>query len=493
MSSLNLPEPPDDACLRRRARTPRLQSLTLQLKTITPILGGGPVARQLPEVDIIRVPTLRGHLRFWWRALYGHELVSDGEKGRQELARRERELWGGMGAGEEHALRSQVELRVTGVQPAGKDEGPIKLGTPPAYALWTARNPLSEESDVPRWKKDLQFTLELLAPEGEALRQAHQALRAWLLFGGYGSRTRRGCGSVTLLSAQEREAWLPRTANLDELRRLFSDVPLFEPEHAGPPCDMPLLRGAWLYRGARNAPYVDATEAWLEALGWLREFRQGISTGVGRRSRESLPARNPARDIRDNRAGRSNWPEADKIRHHAQPSPKTMQEARRRSLSSVRAYPEVHAPRSEYTASPAWPRAGFGLPIVVHFQQQMRQETRDAPKQPYWPPEPEHVQLQWEDGKHEVKDRLASPLIVKALPLANGRFEPVALWLERSYPEKGGVVLMQRGKALPGTRADFDRLRAPGDKPLFWPLQRECGLREAFFEWLEDNRKARRA
>lgn len=484
MSSLNLPEPPDDARLRRRARNPRLQSLTLQLKSLTPILGGGPLARQLPEVDIIRVPTLRGHLRFWWRALYGQELTRDGEKGRLELARRERELWGGMGQGKEGARRSQVELRVTGIQSAGRDEGRINLGTPPAYALWTARNSLKESADVPRWKKDLQFTLELLAPEGEALHQARHALRAWLLFGGYGSRTRRGCGSVTVASALEREAWLPRSATVTELRRLFGDVPLFDPEHAGPPCDLPLLRGAWLYRGPRDTAQGDATEAWLEALGWLREFRQGTSSGTGQRSRESLPARNPGRD---NRAGRSNWPEADKIRHHAKPSSKAGRDERPRSSTPLRAYPEEHAPRPEHTREPAWPRAGFGLPIVVHFQ------WKDRLDQPYVPAEPEGVQLQWEDGEREVRDRLASPLIVKALPLANGRFEPIALWLERRYPEGGGVVLMQKGKPLPGTRADFDRLHARGDRPLFWPLQRERGLREAFFGWLEDNRKARKA
>ena len=484
MPPLNLPEPPADAHLRRRARSPRLQSLILHLKTVTPILGGGPVARQLPEVDIIRVPTLRGHLRFWWRALYGHAFTADGERGRQELARQERELWGGMGQGEEGARRSQVELRVTSVQSAGRDEGRISLGTPPAYALWTARNPSKELADVPRWKPGLQFTVELLAPEGEAFQQARQALRAWVLFSGYGSRTRRGCGSLTLVSPQEREAWLPASATRSEFRRLFGDVPLFSPEHAGPLCDLPLLRGASLYRGLGDTAHGDAEKVWLEALGWLREFRQGTSTGSGTRSRERLPARNPGAD---NRAGRSNWPEADKIRHHALPSLKGGREERPRSPAPLRAYPAEHAPRPQYTREPAWPRAGFGLPIVVHFQGKDRQDT------PYVPAEPEGVQLQWEDRDHEPKERLASPLIVKALPLANGRFEPIALWLERAYPEGGGVVLVQRGKALPGTRADFDRLHARGDSPLFWPLQREWGLRDAFFDWLEDNRKARKA
>ncbi len=489
MPPLDLPEPPADARLRRRASSPRLQSVTLQLWTVTPILGGGPVTRQLPEVDIIRVPTLRGHLRFWWRALYGHAFTADSKQGRVELARQERRLWGGMGLGgsaqeeDKRARRSRVELRVLDVRDAVMDSSNVGLGDPRAYALWPARETRDEEV-APRWKPGLQFTVELLAPEGDDFQQARHALRAWVLFGGHGSRSRRGVGGLTLVSSKERELWLPTSAARAELRRLFGDVPLFEPEHAGAPCDLPLLRGARLYR--RGVSDSNSDRAWLEALGWLREFRQATSAS-GERSRGSLPARNPGEG---NRAGRSNWPEADKIRHHARPSAR---DARSRASLPLRAYPEVHAPRPEYTPAPAWPRAGFGLPVVFHFQQEMRRKNKDAPKECYSPAEPEGVQLQWEDGRGEVHDRLASPLILKALPLANGGFEPIALWLERAYPRNGGVVMVQGRRTVPNTRADFDRLHAPGDRPLFWPLQREQGLRDAFFEWLEDNRKAREA
>ncbi|MFP2925017.1 RAMP superfamily CRISPR-associated protein [Pyxidicoccus sp. 3LG] len=487
MHPLNLPEPPVDARLRRH-RGQQLQSLTLELKTVTPILGGGPVARSLPEVDIIRVPTLRGHLRFWWRALYGYRYTADGESGRLRLAHDERELWGGMGQGEEDARRSQVELRVMRVKDAGKDEGKVNLGTPPAYALWPARN-RGKVPDVPRWSPGLQFTLELLAPEGEPLLQARRALQAWILLGGYGSHTRRGCGTVTLVSPEQRKLWLPESATRSELRRLFGEVPLFELESAAPPCDLPLLRGAHLYRSSRSDSKREPNGAWLEALDWLREFRQGPFKPPAGAAREQL-ARNPGEG---NRAGRSNWPEADKVRHHARPSLKGRRGERSRTAAPPRAYPEVHAPRPEYTRAPAWPRAGFGLPIVFHFQQEARKQKPDAPPEFYQPAEPEGVQLQWEDRRGDLRDRLASPLIVKALPLADGRFEPIALWLERGYPRGGHVVLTQDGPTLPGTQAPFDQLRAQGDRPIFQPLQRALSVREAFFTWLEGTRKARKA
>lgn len=467
MQRLNLPPLPKGPSPRRRLPGgPRRETFTVDLKTATPILGGAPVPRQLSEVDLIRVPTLRGHLRFWWRALYGHGY---GEAQRLELARRERALWGGMSLGKEEPRRSQVDLCVRAVTASEQDDRGISLGEEQSYALWPARS-TQELPVAPRWKPGLRFTLEVVAPEGALSDEVRNAFRAWMLFGGYGSRTRRGCGTVTLATEEQCKQWLPKSAARAELRRLFGDLPLFQPELAGTTSDLPLLRGAWLLRGPRDESSPDGNRVWLEALGWLRAFRQG-TTGV-----EGVRPRNPS-STGDNRAGRSNWPEADKIRHHA------------RAPEGLRAYPAEHAPRSAYSKSPAWPRAGFGLPIVVHFQQKRRDSDNF-----YQPPEPKNVQLQWvRDREREPKDRLASPLIVKAMPLANGRFEPIALWLERGYPQGGKVVLVQSNRAVDATRADFDLLRANDDQPLFNPLCAATSLREAFFTWLRDTKKAREA
>ena len=78
---------------------------------------------------------------------------------------------------------------------------------------------------------------------------------------------------------------------------------------------------------------------------------------------------------------------------------------------------------------------------------------------------------------------MASPLIVKAMPLANGRFIGIALWLHRSWPP-GEVVLELDDAVVPGSGAPFDRLTAAGETPLFAPLVGKRSLREAFFDWL---------
>ena len=102
-------------------------------------------------------------------------------------------------------------------------------------------------------------------------------------------------------------------------------------------------------------------------------------------------------------------------------------------------------------------------------------------------PEPEDFELRWRD--EALHDRLASPLIVKAMPLADGRFVPCALWLARAYP-KGKVVLKDAARSG-GSAAEFDLLIAPGDTAQFAALNVPAAvpqgfrLRYAFLRWLK--------
>ncbi len=59
----------EDLPPRRSPSTGSRSDFAVSLAIATPILGGGYQTRALDDVDTIRVPTVRGHLRFWWRAL----------------------------------------------------------------------------------------------------------------------------------------------------------------------------------------------------------------------------------------------------------------------------------------------------------------------------------------------------------------------------------------------------------------------------------------
>jgi CRISPR-associated protein Cmr1 len=194
-----------------------------------------------------------------------------------------------------------------------------------------------------------------------------------------------------------------------------------------------------------------AISSWGKAINWLREFRQGVGGGQ------------PARQGTPNDPGLSNWPEADKIRR-------------------VFGDGFRHRARAEHTSVPAWPRAAFGLPIVGEIRGHN---------------EPGKFELRWKSryGEH---DRLASALILKPFPLANGKFLPCALWLRRGIPPDAEIGLGEDHRAggrvvrrvKPGTEAPFHRpteihpLLAAGDAPLFEPLRSKATLRNAFCDWL---------
>jgi len=415
---------------------PTLCSIPVAVEVVTPILGGGSQTRATDDVDVIRPATVRGHLRFWWRALRGHEFTRA-----EDLYNAESLLWGQ--AASDEGGRSAVEVRIELLHTAKIDDSDILERTPGAYALWPAR--AEERTNTPaalRRKPGTRFRLTLIAPKDREA-EVRNVLRAWLLFGGYGSRTRRGLGSLTVI--EDAQAWLPTTGMRQPFTTLFGrDV--FTPLPSIQTVDTPCLAGAALHVGkAIGKKEGDAVKAWTMALEWLKEFRQGTSGGAGNRAREPGTGK-----PEPNRPSISNWPEPDNIRH----------------LTGKKA---AHPPR--HNATPVWPRAGFGLPIIGRFQKNARNGG--------YLDEPDGFELRWRAGGEPEHDRLASPLIVKALPLADGSFLPCALWLNRAYP-CGEIVL----KGVNGSAAPFDLLVAPGDEPQFSALAGKSTLRDAFLDWM---------
>ena len=446
---------PTYASLLKLRRPPDAAEIALPIEVVTPILGGSPQTRTIDAVDIIRAATIRGHLRLWWRALYAHQYDCP-----TALYKDESERWGR--AADEHGGRSAVEISVHVTHPGQVDTTDIQLydskeakATVGAYALWPAREDKKKGlATAPRRRPGTRFCLTLRVP-ARYEAEIRATLRAWLLFGGYGSRTRRGLGSFKLIEAADK--WLPKMPDKEEdqgkglreaFRSLFGRDIFAAPGKS--PTDVPWLAGATLHIG-KAVP--EAEKAWTTALDWLRRFRQGTDGPPGQRAREPGTGK-----TQPNRPSISNWPEADKVRH-------------------LTGKTQSHRPRHNRT--PVWPRAGFGLPIIGQFQKKGRNGGSYD--------EPDGFELRWrrqqgdnqQQDETEEYDRLASPLIVKALPLANGQFVPCALWLNRAYPP-GEVFL----RSVANSAAPFDQLVAPGDTPQFSVLDGKQSLREAFFDWL---------
>lgn len=446
MSEPRTPLPDPSPKKRRIPGSPLTKDISLDLKTITPILGGAPQTRTVDAEEPIRVSSIRGALRFWWRALYGSGLSPN------DLAQKEAALWGRAGNNdEEQGGRSTVDISLQSFQSSGVDTDDIS--SPDAYALWPARGNRTRGMDTaPRLKPALSFTLHLRVPQDKYDQLVH-SLRAWILFGGYGSRTRRGCGSLSVISSGVSDASLrlPTSLSRDELKHLFRNTSLFEPRGLKTANNMPILQDASLFYA--DTPLLkNALDAWHKALSWLRDFRQGKDIARERGS--------------GNRPGRSYWPEPDKIRY----------------LVGQRPY--AHTPRPEYGSSAVWPRASFGLPIVGQFQQIDRSNRYYAQGDPRTY-EPDAFELVWQDNQKNIYERLASPLILKPLALANGSFIPIALWLHRAYPQYAQVVLRQRGHMIDDSGAPFDALSAHNEGTAFAPLRGKQGMRQAFSDWLK--------
>ncbi len=188
-------------------------TICLQLRLITPLFGGGYEAREVDPVCIIRPATIRGHLRYWWRALYGGQYSSC-----SQMFEEESNLWGGASDGNkdragkvslwvQQVQWGQKEITVNNFQPRGS---PAKVGPEAQYLLYVFGEQKKENIPPAKGYTDVSFTLCVrLHPSlnSHKRQQVENTLKAWIALGGIGARTRRGCGALTV--AQQREKWLP--------------------------------------------------------------------------------------------------------------------------------------------------------------------------------------------------------------------------------------------------------------------------------------------
>ncbi len=429
--------------LPRARHIDRTPAVRVVLRTITPIYGGGVETRRVDAVDVIRVPTVRGHLRWWWRALFAGKYGDT-----RALFEAERERWGGIGE-REKGRRSAIEVHVV-VHEAGTLDPSSSSASDVGYALWPARG-ANGQSEAQRYAPGIEFELTVHVKDDAIGNEVRDCVRAWILFGGYGGRTRRGLGSFTVV--QDAELWLPKAATNEAISASFGRRPsIFAIASDAGLGEVPRLAGAELVVGKPTEAY----RAWTTALAWLRDFRQGTASEARRRGHP--------RGYEPRRPGISNWPEPDKVRLLAPPKPQ----------------PWSHPPRHNAIAS--WPRAGFGLPIGGRFQTKRRKD--DPQREPYT--EPEDFWLKWESASGQLRERLASPLIVKALPLADGSFAPIALWLRRDDPPGGRVVLCMGNAKRPGSEVPFGApLVVAGDRCDFPAIAGKPSLQRAFLDWVK--------
>jgi len=360
-------------------RAGRAPLFDLEVSIVTPLFGGSATPAVTDPLQPVRAASVRGHLRFWWRACRGSAYRSA-----DELFQAEERIWGSTTTPSRllltiDTLDAGQEVACATYKPKGDgavESRPTWRPNYPGYALFPFQGKVEWGQQVvpPALAREgVRFRLRIdLAPfsPGEALARddfegIEAALWAWLTFGGVGGRTRRGCGSLYCAAP----AFAPSRLSGDWLRQLATRH-LAASERRLP---IPVLNGAWFALGQPSSPMG----SWATAVGVMQRFRQ-VPNG-----REALK--------------RSRWPEADSVRR-----------ATGRGTSGG--------------ANNYYPRADLGLPIVFHFIQPRRGSGK--------PEEPSDATLQ---GSGEAATRMASPFILKPLALSRDQAVPLVLRLNAPH------------------------------------------------------------
>ncbi len=195
-----------------------MHRLNARFRIVTPCFLG-PDERRAE----LRLASLKGALRFWWRSLapWGPDPGA-----MERMREREEALFGSPRRGQGRILLALQEMRPPGSMRKGeilKDRRPAGPGTRYlGYGLMKTEGKDAGRLRRPCLKAPCEFVLRLAAFDREALREVLPALQILGLLGGLGARSRKGYGSLNLeeLAGDLKTGWRPLRDVDDYQRRL---------------------------------------------------------------------------------------------------------------------------------------------------------------------------------------------------------------------------------------------------------------------------------
>lgn len=413
---------------------------TRKYRLITPLFGGGVKAQEADPITVIRGPSVRGQLRFWWRATRGGQFNGNLDA----MRKAEQAIWGSATKKDDkNTGPSKVQVVVTEVtrgqsqksvpvknRKTGKFEQ-IHVGEPKSPLSYVAF-PLRKEDNKPAGEllEGVTFSLHIEYPSSQTPKglteieektltiqdEVQATLWAWETFGGIGARTRRGFGALQLLSVNGKSVQPP--TDID--RYLQDNLPKFI-RNGMHPKGVPHLSLSII--ALPKSKSTDATETWKFLFQKMRDFRQ---------------ARYP--DKHNYAYGRSKWPEPD----------------------SIRRFTKKHSPGHEpqHRVTDKYPRAQFGLPIIIQFK---KDDVKAG--------DPSQHTLRPSDS-----ERWASPLILRPIACDDG-FIGLAVRLSPSLNELNREIILEDNPVQWNiSKSDANQIE---------PLNGETDVIEAFLKTLK--------
>lgn len=164
-----------------------LQSITLDVETITPLFIAGADHAYI-EGEGLRSPTLRGLMRWWFRAIMG------GMSDEATLREQENKVFGSKNT------RSKVRILTSTL------DKPVSINQLSALTelryLWFSINMQNARGQrLSCYPPGSKFSITLMSNDADALSLAACALWSTIYLGGVGARMRRGAGSLKVLKA----------------------------------------------------------------------------------------------------------------------------------------------------------------------------------------------------------------------------------------------------------------------------------------------------
>lgn len=174
-----------------------METIEATFKVVTPMFMSG--AEQ--DKAELRLASIKGALRFWWRALAWERLQN-----LQKIREEEAQLFGS--TDRQAAVLMKLEHAYLKTETADVSESSWKPSTwrhYTGYGLVTKKTKTNPQAREKREyiKAQQQFSLILMSRSAETITQVTDALKLLGLIGGLGARSRNGWGSVTLAKLEK--------------------------------------------------------------------------------------------------------------------------------------------------------------------------------------------------------------------------------------------------------------------------------------------------
>jgi len=342
--------------------------LTYHIELITPMAGGG-TKSWVPDLENpVRTQSIKGQLRFWWRTMQNFTSA-------EELKKREDEIWGATDTASRVRLWVELENRPEILEIERNDRGILQFSNEnlPDYVLFPMVS--MKEEDTKMIRQGLEFNLVVSFAEDEIAQEVENTVKLWLLFGGLGARTRRGCGSLYCKKIMD------QFKNCEDIKNFIKEI---SPENACQFGESPwpvIANSRFAFKTAENQK--NPAGEWNAYLNSYKNFRQG--PGVARNQGTG------------SRPGRTRWPEADAIRR----------------ITGIAA--NNHEPK--HPAGNWFPRGAYGLPIQTEFRNAEGDPKGRFMLQP------------------EGYERWPSPVFLKVIKHDDKRVSRICLILNHAVPE----------------------------------------------------------